>query len=148
MIPSAIIERLYGVMSRYRLRPDMDGCPHCVDDQMKESLVGSPLRELSCQELREYGFKAMTTWGDASDYKHFLPRILELAATPEGQVHLGFDLDLIARKVKDAGWEEWAPGERAAVIAYFESALDCATSSGEDSGWYADQTSDALARLR
>jgi len=148
MISRAIIERVYDAMAPHRLGPEMGGCPHCVDDQMKKSLVGTPLRDLSYEALEPYAFKAMTTWGDASDYKHFLPRILELATTPEGQVHLGFDLGVIARKVKMAGWDTWDAGERAAVLAYFESVLERARSLGEDSGWEVEEVVEALAELR
>jgi hypothetical protein len=41
------------------------------------------LRELTASDLELFSRKAMSTWGDEADFRHFLPRILELFATGE-----------------------------------------------------------------
>ena len=49
----------------------------------KSTLHSKQLRELEDEDLARYAFKAMTTWGDVNDYKHYLPRIFELSAKRE-----------------------------------------------------------------
>ncbi len=43
------------------------------------TLTSAPLRELTGEQIGPYAGWAMTTVGDVTDYKHFLPRILEQA---------------------------------------------------------------------
>jgi hypothetical protein len=115
----------------------MDACPHCVADAEQARLHQVPLRSLTAEQLDRYAFKAMTTWGDAADYRHFLPRILELSALPEGDGFPGLDVDLVSRKLEMAGWEAWPASEREALRAYalarWEAALD--THPDERSAW-------------
>src|SRR5262249_12479085 len=101
------IAALYEAFGRYRRRPSIDACPHCVGKKDQATLARAPLRNLSCAELSRYAFKAITTWGEAEDYKHFLLRILELAVTPEGREWPGLDLEVIAGKIQLAGWPTW-----------------------------------------
>jgi hypothetical protein len=70
------------------------------------------------EDLSTFAFKAMTTWGEPEDYKHFLPRILELAATPHTRGGLGFSLDVICGKLERAGWRAWPAPERDAIRAW------------------------------
>ena len=72
------VEKLYKVFSRYSLRRHVEGCPCCVHEEDKRALESKPLQNLSAAELGRYSFKAMTTWGDKDDFRHFLPRIFEL----------------------------------------------------------------------
>ncbi len=97
------------------------GCPHCVSEEEMARLTATPLRAHTGESLGRYAFKAMTTWGVESDFKYFLPRILELfpfqdldAVSPE----------LVARKIFDAGWKDWPEEERVAVRAYVEAVWD------------------------
>ncbi len=71
------IERLYQVFSRYKVLGMVEGCPHCVSDEDKAKLHSKPLRKLEPDDVSRYSWKAMTTWGDVSDFKYFLPRLLE-----------------------------------------------------------------------
>ena len=75
------IESLYSIFSIYPFKSTMDGCPCCVSDSDKEKIHTKQLRELDGDDLSRYAFKAMTTWGDTDDFKHYLPRIFELLAT-------------------------------------------------------------------
>src|SRR4051794_20200880 len=79
------IEALYSVFSAYPLRPHVMGCPCCVSEKDNHDLHARPLREFTCEHLRRYAFKAMTTWGKVEDFKHFLPRIFELSSLPDGR---------------------------------------------------------------
>lgn len=111
------IGRLYQVFQPYRLGPDFSGCDHCVDPRETEHLTKTPLRDLSLEDLRRYAFKAMTTWGEVTHFKHFLPRLFELAA--DGP--LDFELEILFGKLEYAKWEEWAPVERECVNDYLRA---------------------------
>jgi len=77
---NASIEKLYATFARYPLRASMDACPCCVTDEDMGRLCSKELRGLEENDISLYAYKAMTTWGDVEDFKHFLPRIFELAS--------------------------------------------------------------------
>lgn len=74
------IERLYSTFGSYPLRDRIDSCPCCRGPQETRHLHTKTLRELSAEDHGLYAFRAMTTVGDVDDFRHFLPRILELVA--------------------------------------------------------------------
>ncbi len=108
------IEDLYACFARYPLNPVMEGCPCCVSGADKEALHSKPLRELDGNDLSRYTFKALTTWGDTGDFKHYLPRIFELAATTS----LPVDTFVVLGKLDYAQWRTW-PGEEQEAITRF-----------------------------
>ncbi|MBP1859496.1 hypothetical protein [Rhizobium herbae] len=85
------------------------------------AVTSAPLRELSSKNLGTYAGYAVTTVGDAEDYKHFLPRIFELAIGWTGQP--GLDAEMIALRLKHGNWREWPIPEQAAVEAVFAEAF-------------------------
>jgi hypothetical protein len=109
------IEQLYRVFADYPLGGPVEGCPCCVDAEDKQSLVSAPLRELTAQSLNHYSRKAMTTWGGVHEFKHFLPRIFELALCGRD---LETDIEVVMGKLECAEWRNWPDGEREAVCAY------------------------------
>lgn len=108
---SEAIENLYKAFEAYPLDPEMDACPCCVDAADKHQICTKPLRELTGDDLSNYAFKAVSTWGSEEDYRHFLPRIFELLAQNE----LSTDLFVVIRKLPYASWENWPENERQAV---------------------------------
>jgi hypothetical protein len=72
------IEKLYATFAKYPLRHPVQGCPHCVFKDDQERIASKELRQLDDSDLAQFAWKAMTTWGEEDDFKHFLPRILEL----------------------------------------------------------------------
>jgi hypothetical protein len=97
------VERLYKVFSRYPLHKHVEGCPCCVHETDKRALEAKPLRQLTSSDLGRYAFKAMTTWGDKDDFRHFLPRIFELLVSEKG---MGWDEEVILGKLALAEWSE------------------------------------------
>jgi hypothetical protein len=119
----AAIEALYQVFAAYPLRPVIEGCPHCVSREDGDQLHVHPLRDLTPDDVRYYAFKAMTTFGDEVDFKHFLPRLLELLARElQGGELLGFDEEILGGKIALAEYMSWTPTERAAVERFFMAA--------------------------
>jgi hypothetical protein len=106
---------------QYRRPHRVEGCPHCVGENESLPLCQTGLNDISAKMISRYGMKAMTTWGSREDYKYFLPRLLELSATPEGEAELGTCVDEIVAKIHYADFATWPPAERAAVLAYLHA---------------------------
>lgn len=106
-------DALARALRKYPLRGDTEGCPCCVSP--------NDHAELRSGNLRRYAFKAMTTWGDETDFKHFLPVMLA-ELTPANDffprtVHEGAcDLDCLASKLSYANWQQWPANEQQAVL--------------------------------
>jgi hypothetical protein len=110
----AAIERLYDVFGCYELRPRFeDRCsPFCSEEHVAD-LLSAPLRALGAEGLSIYAFKALSTMGDEVDFKHFLPRMLELYALSSDW--LPASDTVLFEKARAAGWAEWPAAERQAV---------------------------------
>ena len=105
------INNLYATFAVYRHEPTMEGCPCCVSDTDKEKIHSKQLKELDGTDLSRYAFKAMTTWGNTEDFKHFLPRIYELLVSEE----LKIDSSAILGKLNYGKWQSWPDEEKNAI---------------------------------
>ena len=108
------VENLYITFSKYPFKSTIEGCPCCVSGADKLTLHSKQLRELEDEDLSRYAFKAMTTWGDVHDYKHYLPRIFELTA----QRKLIVDTFVTLGKLDYAKWKEWELEEQKAITEF------------------------------
>lgn len=114
---------LYAAFAHYPLAATVVGCPHCVDEGDNRIIHSRPLRELTWDELARYSWKALTTWGDSDDLRHFLPRLFELIAFEADPVEANFfrypyDEEVLFGKLEYAGWRAWPAQEQAALDAY------------------------------
>ena len=114
------IDKCYAAFASYPPPRVLDASPARDAVAILATLTSAPLRALTGEQLGPYGGWAMTTVGDAADYKHFLPRILELAVNAEPW--LGLDPPTIAGKLTYGGWQGWPPEERSPVGALFATA--------------------------
>ena len=105
------IERLYQVFAKYRTPSVIDGCPCCVSKSDEAALHSKALRYLDDTDISRYAFKAMTTWGSVADFKHYLPRILELLSTTDFIV----DTFVVLGKLDYGKWRTWEANEIAAI---------------------------------
>ena len=110
-------ENLYKTFSKYPFKSTIEGCPCCVSDSDKSTLHSKPLRELEDEDLSRYAFKAMTTWGDVNDYKHYLPRIFELTAKRK----LIVDTFVTLGKLDYANWKQWETGEQKTINQFLNA---------------------------
>ena len=110
----AAIERLYSSFAQYEPTNIASRSPHAgISDEKLARLQSRPLRELTVGDLDRYARSAMVTWGDVSEFKHFLPRIFELF------VREPFAIDpLVFEKLDVAEWRTWPKAEQDAVDAY------------------------------
>lgn len=142
---SRAVEALYDRFEAYPLRDPIDACPHCQLDAAERQLHSRPLRELTWADLRAYCPKAITSFGDVSDFKHFLPRILELYVTD----HRGAPscLFVMFGKLDQAEWMNWPTEESSAVRALVEiwkRVLTDGAKTSEDAAWELDELKAAM----
>jgi hypothetical protein len=111
------IEGLYGTFSRYPLPERIDAAPS-VSAADQALLYSKDLRDLGCDELVQYSFDALTTWGWTDAFRHFLPRIFELIAA-DGD---GWTVpEIVFGKLGYGHWETWPSDEREAIMVFFEA---------------------------
>ncbi|RCV56032.1 hypothetical protein [Marinitenerispora sediminis] len=110
------VDDLYAVFARYPARPTIAACPHCISPAAQAALRAAPPRRLAAAALRPFTTKALSTWGDADDFRHFLPRMLELGALDDAWFR--WDLAVATGKLRRARWHTWPADEQRAVTAY------------------------------
>ena len=115
------VERAYTAFADQRLPDRIDFSPSKSRRKAVDAIRSVPLRQLGAEQLSHYAFCAMTTVGDVVAYRHFLPRILEVAA--QGVREVGLEPELIAGKLVYGGWRGWCGDRQAAVTDLFESAF-------------------------
>jgi len=114
------IESLYEAFGKGPKPHSINGCPCCLDHKDICTLLSTPLRSLTGEELSPYASSVFLTVGGETDFLYFLPRILEISATdaswwPDPEVVLG--------KLRYAGWENWPSDQRRAVLAFIDAVL-------------------------
>lgn len=111
------IKNLYIVFSKYELRENINYCPcGCISSEDINNIYSKPLQELTDNELGKYSFKAMSTWGDSYDFRHFFPRLTELML--EGGYPLAYS-EIILSKLDYGEWQTWDTEEQEAILSYF-----------------------------
>jgi hypothetical protein len=112
------IESLYSTFSHYGAA-DLACCDFPDDLPLNLHLRSTPLERLGPADLQRYAWKAMTTWGTVDNFKHFLPRLLELLARHGEVGHC--DPEVLLGKLAYGHWHTWPAGERAAVEDYLHA---------------------------
>lgn len=107
------ISHLYKTFSKYRAKRNF---PPCLSQQDINGLFRVNLGNLTYEDFGLYEWKAMTTWGDVEDFKHFLPRIFEIMASDE----YSFEPWLIGSKLKYGKFASWPSEEAEAVTRFFK----------------------------
>jgi hypothetical protein len=118
----AALDAVYAAFDRYRRPTALEAAPGRDPKGVLARLSAKPLAELTADDFGGYLGWAMTTMGGGGDYKHFLPRILELAVRGPAQVHVGGDPEGLARKILYGQFSDWTADERAAIVAAFDAA--------------------------
>jgi hypothetical protein len=115
------VQNLYTAFSNYRLNSNMEASPVYDEKEVakwNQTVSSKPLTELTGEELHFFVFKVCYTWGDVSDYKHFLPRVFELIAEyREGEIEAWIAIE----KLNYCNWKDWKKPEYEAVLNYLNS---------------------------
>jgi hypothetical protein len=111
------IEKVYATFASYPLRHPVVGCACCVSGADQERIASKGLRQLDGYDLERFAWKAMSTWGDENDFRHFLPRVLELISDAQERGNLP-DLFIIFGKLSYGHCEMWPKQEQEAITNY------------------------------
>jgi len=113
------IENLYETFKKYKLNGKIDKCPcGCISNEEEQKLYSKSLKELEAEDIGLYCGKAMTTWGNEDDYKHFLPRIIEIYKNDKWNGWI--DLDTIHSKLMYGNWKDWEIEEQKQINKFVE----------------------------
>lgn len=110
------ISSLYRAFRERKLADKLQGCPCCANDSELCRLSTTPLRALGSADLEPYSWHAIWTVGTEDDFRYFVPRLLELMVR-EG----AFQPEVVAKKLRLAGWCAWSAPEQAAIHEYFRA---------------------------
>jgi len=88
----------------------------CCDPFTDEALASKPLKALSSADLMDYFCLAVENVGDENEFRHFLPRILELYLVEEKPLLAG---QVLIHNLKAAECWRWPQSERKALKAFF-----------------------------
>jgi len=133
----ASVDKLYTVFSEYEGNLNMQGSPIYANLEIwNKKLFSKPLRDLNATDLCRFTGKAMTTWGNVNDFKHFLPRIFELTA----QLDTPYEIWVAFEKLEYGGWHSWEDVEKEIVLQYMISLWDSLLKDGseEAQGFFQD----------
>ena len=109
------IENLYAVFAAYVLHGPVDGCPPLAPVE-EDRLQSVPMRQLSGHDLATFAFRTLTTVGTLDDFKHFLPRLLEVVADHGS---LGYTTpEVVLGKLRYGEWALRPQVEQQAVDRY------------------------------
>lgn len=113
------IAQLYQTFAPYPARRHMPACPHCVSQAEIDAITTVPLQSLTANSFGRYPSKAITTWGEATDYRYFLPRLLELMPDDPYDFYLG--IERVCQNLAYAQWQTWPLPEQQAILDYFHA---------------------------
>ncbi len=118
------IDALFRVFEGYPLRRSTEPCTCCHEPDEERVLHERLLPELSADDLRGFAGDALTVWGNEVDFKHFLPRIMEITVTAGGsdwrrQDWIEWpDTESIFERLAYGTWHEWPELEQQAVARF------------------------------
>lgn len=115
------IEAVYAAFTSVPKPRGIDHCPCCMDDAEVASLLNIPLRTITAEQLSNYASTVFLTVGATTDYRYFLPRILEISATDPGWWP---DAEVVGRGLRDAQWMTWGAREKEAITQLYQAKLD------------------------
>ena len=113
------IENAYNVFSAYEFSglnwANREDCNVAYSDLSRDNLAlgHHSLRELTAGDLGAYYHQAISIIGTVDDFKHFLPRMLELLVSDPRS---GFHPTVLRLNLEAADFSAWSEGERLAVL--------------------------------
>lgn len=123
---SDAIEHLYAAFQDYPLPASTYPCPCCHSVDSERPLYSRPLRELREEDLEQYARDALLVWGGVNEFRHFLPRVFEIAALGSGFRRT--EREIVFSKLYYGEWNAWPRKEQEAVqqflLALWRRALE------------------------
>ena len=113
------VATLYTTFARYKTSKVEDDMPRTGDPDVAVSLGAYPLEKLPPENLQVFAARALTTLGTIENFKHYLPRLLELVVWLDSLGNA--PPQFVFSRLEYAGWHGWPAREAAAVQAYFDA---------------------------
>ena len=129
------LDRVYQVFSTQKKPRTISACPCCIDQAHICTLLSTPLRKITPEQLSSYASSVFLTAGSESDFRYFLPRILEISIHDRGWWP---DREIVLRSLALAGWKSWHEGERKVLQSLFDSAFNDVICCEEDQDYEID----------
>lgn len=132
---ASAINELYVAFSSQPKPSRIDACPCCVPADAFCTLIGTPLRKLSAEQLSAFASSLLLTAGTERDLRYFFPRMLDIAIHeprwwPDREVVLG--------KLSLGHWRAWPEREQVAIISAVEAAFQADLQDPSDGAWNID----------
>ncbi|MEM6684347.1 MAG: hypothetical protein AAF617_01015 [Bacteroidota bacterium] len=111
-------KNLYQVFKNYTIVGNLRtrSSDYEVTDSDIHELLSKEMHLLTEDEIGNFMRSGITTFGDVTDFKHFLPRILELMQFDDGNFTKDF---ILFEKLNHAKWQSWDDIEIKAMQDYF-----------------------------
>jgi hypothetical protein len=117
-----IVERSYQVFKKYKATIPLDACTACcLTKEQEEQLVYFSVRDIPFDLLYDYNTAAKTKSPSIQEFKHFLPRFLELTAELKFVHH---SAELVLSRFHYYDKNEWTEEERE-LLQNYAKALFC-----------------------
>ena len=111
-----IIDQSYSVFSKYRATVPLDVCTECcITPNQENSLTRMSVKQIPFELLYDYNTAAKTELPSIEEFKHFLPRFLELTAEMKFLHH---SAELILSRFEYYQKNEWTKEESQIVQNY------------------------------
>lgn len=113
---SNIIHKSYSIFSKYRATLPLEVCTECcMTPNQANDLANMSVRQIPFELLYEYNTAAKTELPNIEEFKHFLPRFLELTAEMKFLHH---SAELILSRFEYYSKDEWSKEERKVIQNY------------------------------
>jgi hypothetical protein len=132
---TSAVDELYAAFSSQPKPRRIEACPCCVPADEYCSLLETPLRKLTGEQLSAFASSLLLTAGSECDLRYFFPRMLEISIHerdwwPDREVVLG--------KLSLGHWHAWPERERAAVLNAVKAAFQADLQDPSDGAWNID----------
>jgi hypothetical protein len=125
------IEQLYQTFSSVRPPATIEACPCCLDTTEIDTLLTTPLRTLTPNDLASYASSVFLTMGSEADFRYFLPRILDIAAhDPDWWP----SVEIVLGNLQRANWQRWSSAEIDAITQFALAVFTTLLTSEKDTG--------------
>ncbi len=113
----AAIAAVYTAFAAVPKPAEISGCEHCLPAEEVNTLLSTPLREITEGQISSYAADVFLTVGESGDFRFFWPRIIELAVMGR---FLWPDPEVVLGKLRLANWRAWDNGLQLPVQALID----------------------------
>jgi hypothetical protein len=120
---TALQKAIAGLYEAFACEPKpsaIDGCRCCIEDKHVKVLLSKPLRSLTPDDLSNYAQSIFLTVGSESDFKYFLPRILEILVTENGWWP---SPEVVGRSIAYSDWSRFSAAQQNAILLFLREVL-------------------------